>query len=43
MFAISIPIAFLSPEVAKFFWLVIWPASVLLERRYGKHAYDDPE
>ena len=39
VFAISIPIAFLDPQLAKFFWLAIWPANIVLERRYGSEAY----
>jgi len=39
VFLISIPIAFLSPEAAKIFWLAIWPANVYVEKKYGAEAY----
>ncbi len=39
VFAISIPIALFSPEGAKVFWLAIWPANYVVERRYGADAY----
>jgi hypothetical protein len=39
VFAVSIPIAFVDPALAKWFWIAIWPANIFLERRYGKQAY----
>ncbi len=39
MFAASIPLAFISPGIAKLFWLALFPANLVLERRYGKEAY----
>jgi TMEM175 potassium channel family protein len=39
VFAISIPIAFVDPDLAKVFWLAIWPANAVVEKRYGKDAY----
>jgi uncharacterized membrane protein len=36
VFALSIPVAFVEPDVAKLTWLLIWPANVLLERRHAK-------
>jgi uncharacterized membrane protein len=39
VFGVSIPIAFVDPALAKFFWIAIWPCNVVLERRYGKYAY----
>jgi uncharacterized membrane protein len=39
VFALSIPIAFIHADIAKLFWLVIWPANAVLEHRYGAQAY----
>jgi len=39
VFALSIPIAFADAGLAKVFWIAIWPANVMLEKRYGKDAY----
>lgn len=39
VFAVSIPIAFIDPAAAKWFWIAIWPANVVVEKRYGKDAY----
>ena len=39
VFAISIPIAFVDPDLAKVFWLAVWPANAVVEKRYGKDAY----
>lgn len=39
VFVLSIPIAFLSPEIAKICWLGIWPANAVVERRFGADAY----
>ena len=36
VFALSIPIALVEPDVAKFAWLLIWPANVVLERWYAQ-------
>lgn len=41
VFAISIPIAFVDPQIAKFFWLAIWPANIVVEKRYGSAAYGE--
>jgi TMEM175 potassium channel family protein len=41
VFAVSIPIAFADPVLAKVFWLAIWPANIALERRYGQAAYGE--
>jgi uncharacterized membrane protein len=41
VFAVSIPIAFLDPVLAKVAWIAIWPANIALERVYGKDAYAD--
>jgi uncharacterized membrane protein len=38
VFALSIPIALVEPDVAKLTWLLIWPANVVLERRHAKAA-----
>jgi uncharacterized membrane protein len=35
VFAVSIPIAFIDPDLAKFFWIAIWPVNVIVERKYG--------
>jgi uncharacterized membrane protein len=35
VFAVSIPIAFIEPDLAKFFWIAIWPVNVLVDRKYG--------
>jgi uncharacterized membrane protein len=40
IFALSIPISFLSPSWAERFWILILPANLLVERRYGKDAYN---
>jgi uncharacterized membrane protein len=39
VFALSIPIAFIHADIAKLFWLVIWPANAALEHHYGAQAY----
>jgi uncharacterized membrane protein len=39
VFALSIPIAFIDPDIAKVFWIAIWPANIVVEKRYGKDAY----
>jgi TMEM175 potassium channel family protein len=39
VFAVSIPIAFVDPGVAKIFWIAIWPANALVEHKYGADAY----
>ena len=39
VFAVSIPIAFVDPGFAKLFWIAIWPANAVVERRYGAEAY----
>ena len=39
VFALSIPIAFVNADVAKYFWLVTLPANFFVERRYGAEAY----
>ena len=36
VFALSIPIALVEPDTAKFTWLLIWPANVVLERWYAR-------
>ena len=39
VFVLSIPIAFLDADIAKFFWLAIWPANAIIEHRYGEDTY----
>ncbi len=39
VFALSIPIAFVNVDLAKWFWVAIWPANSLVERKYGADAY----
>jgi uncharacterized membrane protein len=39
VFALSIPIAFIDPTTAKIFWIAIWPANIVVEKRYGMDAY----
>ncbi len=39
VFAISIPVAFIDPTVAKLVWIAIWPCNIVLERKYGKDSY----
>ena len=39
VFLVSIPIAFIDNELAKLFWIAIWPANLAVEKRYGKEAY----
>jgi uncharacterized membrane protein len=40
VFALSIPLAFASPEIAQLSWLLILPANAIVERRYGKDSYN---
>ncbi len=40
VFAASVPIAFLSPDLAKYFWLAIWPVNTIVERWSGAAADD---
>jgi uncharacterized membrane protein len=39
VFALSIPIAFVSAGGAKVFWIAILPANAVVEHRYGAEAY----
>jgi uncharacterized membrane protein len=39
-FALSIPIAFVNVEAAKYFWILIWPASVFTGKRFRKYVDD---
>lgn len=40
VFALSIPLAFLSPGIGELSWLLILPANAVVERRYGKDSYN---
>lgn len=35
VFLLSIPVAFVDADLAKWIWILIWPANVIVNRRYG--------
>lgn len=35
VFLISIPVAFVDTDLAKWIWILIWPANVIVNHRYG--------
>ncbi|MGZ4689323.1 MAG: TMEM175 family protein [Acidimicrobiia bacterium] len=39
VFAVSIPIAFINPTLAKYTWIAIWPVNAIAEKRSGADTY----